>query len=386
MGLKNLTDYLKKWQKAGLINEEQAKKITDYMHAELNRQFLKLIRIFFILGVFWLIFGLATTLKLINIETLIAIGRFLYNLVTPIIALAKLISPERYRQLLGGVSCLLGWGLFHWLGIKFRRESELTTTKLEFFQEKELQIGIASFTVGYILASAGWLFFSYMLYPTAAGGYWGKEFIFPLFSFAGTIFFLAIAYSMRDQIALLFGIGFLARTIGLFTAYFVVRYLLGVQHSVAQFIAGLLLVYVGLWHVEKARGKEKDFRYLFGRTYEWTGLLLLFISLWIMSIWGITYGGRYWTAPIVYELWITNIIFIVGSLLTMWYGALKEDRTFLNFGFTFFVIEIYTLFFCYVWVMIGAAFSALLLGIILFVTGYVLRHLWLKGHISKKFA
>ncbi len=384
MRFKNLMRYLKKWQSAGLINEEQVKKIADYMKVEFHRQFLKLIRVLFIIGAFWVIFGLVATLRLINIEILLAIGRFLYKLVTPIIALAKIISREHYRELLSGVSCLLGWGLFHWIGIRLRKRSKLNTTKLEFLQEKELRLGTSSFTMGYILASAAWQFFNYVIYPARPYMYMGKEIIFPFFSFIGMIFFLVIAYFIRDQIALLFGIGFLAHTIGLFTAYFFACYVIGVQMPVIQLIVGILLVFVGLWHIERGRSREENFQFLFGRTYEWTGLLFIYLSLWIMSIWGITYKEHYWSAPTAGELWIANVLFIVVSLLALFYGAIKEDRMFFNFGLTFFIIETYTLFFSRIWATIGAAFGSLLLGIMLIATGYLLRHLWLKGRIFKK--
>ena len=384
MRFKNLMRYLKKWQSAGLIDEEQVKKIADYMKVEFHRQFLKLIRVLFIIGAFWVVFGLVATLRLINIEILLAIGRFLYKLVIPIIALAKIISREHYRELLSGVSCLLGWGLFHWLGIRLRKRSKLNTTKLGFLQEKELRLGTSFFTVGYILASAAWQFFNYMIYPARPYMYMGKEIIFPFFSFIGMIFFLVIAYFIRDQIALLFGIGFLAHTIGLFTTYFFACYVIGVQMPVIQLIVGILLVFVGLWHIERARSREENFQFLFGRTYEWTGLLFIYLSLWIMSIWGITYKEHYWSAPTAGELWIANVLFIVVSLLALFYGAIKEDRMFFNFGLTFFIIETYTLFFSRIWATIGAAFGSLLLGIMLIATGYLLRHLWLKGRIFKK--
>ena len=384
MRFRNLMRYLKKWQSAGLIDEEQVKKIADYMKVEFHRQFLKLIRVLFIIGAFWVVFGLVATLRLINIEILLAIGRFLYKLVIPIIALAKIISREHYRELLSGVSCLLGWGLFHWLGIRLRKRSKLNTTKLGFLQEKELRLGTSFFTVGYILASAAWQFFNYMIYPARPYMYMGKEIIFPFFSFIGMIFFLVIAYFIRDQIALLFGIGFLAHTIGLFTTYFFACYVIGVQMPVIQLIVGILLVFVGLWHIERARSREENFQFLFGRTYEWTGLLFIYLSLWIMSIWGITYKEHYWSAPTAGELWIANVLFIVVSLLALFYGAIKEDRMFFNFGLTFFIIETYTLFFSRIWATIGAAFGSLLLGIMLIATGYLLRHLWLKGRIFKK--
>jgi len=384
MRFKNLIRYLKKWQQAGLITEEQVKKISDYMKVEFHRQFLKLIRVLFIIGVFWLFFGIVATLRLINIEILKAIGQLLYNLVKPIIVLARLISPKYYRELLSGIACLLGWGLFHWLGMRLRRKSDMATVELGFLQEKELRLGTSSFTMGYILASCAWALFNQMIYPPDAYSYWGRDFIFPLFSFLGMIFFFTIAYFMQDQIALLFGIGFLAHTIGVFTAYYFASYVIGVQLPVIQLIFGICLLFVGLWHIEKVREREDNFKFMFGRTYEWTGLLFIYLALWIMSIWGITFKERYLIEPKAIELWIANILFIGASLAAMFYGAAKEDRMFFNFGLTFFIIESYTLFFSRIWATVGSAIGSLLLGVMLIATGYILRRLWLQGRIFKE--
>lgn len=384
MRFRRLMRYLKKWQQNGLINEEQVAKIADYMKIEFHRQFLRLIRVFFIIGAFWIFFGIVASLKLINIEILKAIGRFLYNLVKPIIDLARLIFPEHYQEILGGIACLIGWGIFHWLGLRLRRRSDLKTTELGFLQEKEFRLGTASFTLGYILASCGWALFNQIIYPLDAYNYWGKDIIFPLFSFIGMVFFFVIAYLLQDQIALLFGIGFLAHTIGLFTAYYFACYVLGVRLPAIQLIVGLLLIFVGLWHIEKVRGKETNFKFLFGRTYQWTGLLFVYLALWIMSIWGITLRQDYWVAPKAVELWIANILFIAASLGAMFYGAVKEDRMFFNFGLTFFIIESYTVFFSRIWETVGAALGSLIFGIMLIVTGYALRRLFLQGKIFKK--
>lgn len=384
MRLRSLMRYLKRWQGAGLISEEQARKISDYMKVESHRRFLRLIRVLFVIGALWLFFGAIATLRLINIEILKAIGAFLYNLVQPVILLAKVISPQHYGELSGGMACLLGWGLFHWLGIRLRKKSDTATTELGFLQEKELRLGTSSFTLGYLLASGGWALFNQIIYPANAYDYWGHGFIFPLFSFVGMLFFFMLAYLMRDQIALLFGIGFLAHTIGVFTAYYFACYVIGVQLPIIQLLVGVCLLLAGFWHIEKVRGRTDNFQFIFGRTYQWTGLLLIYLALWIMSLWGITLQEGYWAEPKAVELWIANILFIAAALGAMFYGAAKEERMFFNFGLTFFIIESYTLFFSRLWETVGAAVGSLLLGVMLIATGYLLRKLWLEGRIFKK--
>ena len=383
MRYKKLMRYLNLWQKVGLIDKNHVEKITTYIKTERHRQFLKLIRVLFIMGAFWVVFGIVATLRLINMDILVAIGKFLYSLSTPFIKLAKLMSPKHYRELLGGIGCLIGWGVFHWLGIKLRKKSDAACTKLGYLQTKEIRLGTTSFTIGYILASVAWQLFNYMTYPDMLYGYMGKGMIFPTFSLIGFIFFIAIAYLIKDQIALLFGIGFLAHTIGLFTTYYFACYVIGVQMPVIQLIMGVLLIFAGLWHIEKVRSKEDNFQFLFGRTYQATGLLFIYLSLWIMSLWGITYKENYWAPPIAAELWIANLLFIASSLGAVFYGAAKEDKMFFNFGLTFFIIETYTLFFSRIWQTTGAAFGSLLLGLMLIGTGYSLRYFWLKRKIFK---
>jgi hypothetical protein len=103
-----------------------------------------------------------------------------------------------------------------------------------------------------------------------------------------------------------------------------------------------------------------------------------------MSVWGITFKERYWLEPKAIELWIANILFIAATLVAMFYGAIKEDKMFFNFGLTFFIIESYTLFFSRIWATVGTAIGSLLLGTMLIATGYALRRLWLQGRIFKK--
>ena len=383
MRYKNLMRYLVQWQKAGLIDKSNVEKISTHMKVEYRRQFLKLVRVLFIMGAFWVVFGLLATLRLININFLIAIGDYFYFLATPFIKLAKFISPEHYRELLNGAGCLMGWGLFHWLGVKTRNRSDLECTKLGYLQAKELRLGTASFTIGYILASAAWQFFNYMSYPDKFYSYMGKGVIFPFFSLVGFIFFIYIAYLMKDQIALLFSIGFLAHTVGLFTTYLFACYVIGVKMPVIQLIVGILLIFVGLWHIERVRGNEDDFQFSFGRIYQATGLLFIYLSLWIMSLWGMTFKENYWASPNVGELWVANLLFIAASLGAVFYGASKEDKMFFDFGLTFFIIESYTLFFSRIWQTTGAAFGSLLLGLMLIGTGYGLRSFWIKGKIAK---
>ena len=118
-----LMRYLNQWQRAGLIEEAHVQKIAEYMKVERHRQWLRLIRILFIVGAFWLVFGFLATLRLLNLDILRAIGRWLRQLVQPLVQLAQYLSPKHYGELLSGIGCLIGWALCHWLGLRLRRRS-----------------------------------------------------------------------------------------------------------------------------------------------------------------------------------------------------------------------------------------------------------------------
>lgn len=378
---------LKLWTKAGLINEEASSKIMDYMKIRRRDYFFRLIKILFVLGAFWLVVGIVATLKLIDVKILLAIWHFIEHIFSPIvnflIKISKWIAGENYGYFLTGLVCSIGWGVFHWFGKEIRERSNVEMVKLGFLADSDLRLGTTSLTIGYILASVAFQVFNYLIYPpnVFSNYYWGHAVIVPYFSFLAVVFFLYIAYRMKDQIALLFAIGFLGHSVGFFTAYYFACYVIGVQLPVIQALLGVLLLLIGFWHFEKFRGRKEDYFHLFARTYQWTGLLFIYMSVWIMSLWGFTYEESYWRIPSAVELWLANLLFLATCLGALFYGAMKEDRLFFNFGLTFFIIDTYTLFFSRVWSTVGTALGSLLLGSLLVGTGYALRKLFLEKKI-----
>ena len=377
MRLGKLVRLLTLWRREGLISDDQSVRIAEYMKAQRHQQMLKFIKVLFVLGAFWLVVGLIATVKLIDTRILLVIWNFICNIFTPIVNWAKWVAGEEgYVYFLSGFGCIFIWGLCHILGKRLQERSAVEINRLGLWSQPELRLGTTTLTCGYIAAAIGFQLFDGLrqLFYTGHGS--KNEIVIPYFSFLAVTFFLYIAYRMKDQIALLFGIAFIGYAVGFFTAYCDATYLIGVQLPAIQLLIGVLLMFVGLWHVEKIREKEGHYFFLFGRTYQWTGLLFIYFSLWVMSLWGFTDKG--WTSAI--ELWIANILFLGASLGAMFYGAFKEDRLYFNFGLTFFIIDTYTLFFSRVWATLGSAVGSLLLGVLLVVTGYALREMILKRH------
>jgi len=381
MGIGKIIRLLNSWIKAGFITDEQARKITEHLKASRRQQFLRLIKVLFVLGALWLVIGFVAVVMKIDAKVLLYIWNFICNLFSPVVNLAKWIAGERYGTFLVGIGCILGWGLFHYLGKRLQARSMQELVRLGSLSDPALRLGTSAFTIGYILAAVAFQSFNglssieHSYYDSQVGS-------IPYFSFLAVIFFLYIAYRMKDQIALLFGIGFLGHAVGFLTAYSAACYMIAVSLPGVQALVGVLLIFVGLWHVEKVRENEDSYFYLFGRTYQWTGLLFIFFSLWIMSIWGITIDYDHWRGPSAFELWVSNLLFLGASLSVLFYGAWKEDRMYFNYGITFLAIDTYTLFFSHVWSTVGSAVGSLLFGVLLIGTGYFLRRLFLTKKIG----
>ncbi len=376
MRLGQLKRLLSLWVKAELISNEQSIKITEYMKVQKHQQMLKLLKVLFVMGAFWLVVGFIATVRLIDARVLIAVWNFICGIFTPIVNWAKMVAGERYVNFLSGFGCVFIWGLCHYLGRRLQERSAIEINRLGLWAHPELRLGTTALTCGYIVASIGFQLFNSLLEPLHRNYSVRPDIVIPYFSFLAVVFFLTVAYRLKDQIALLFGIAFLGHAVGFFTAYCFACYMIGVQLPAIQLLVGVLLMFIGLWHVEKIREKEGHYFFLFGRTYQWTGLLFIYLSLWVMSLWGFSQDG--WKEPSAIELWIANLLYLGASLGAMFYGAFKEDRLYFNFGLTFFIIDTYTLFFSRVWSTFGSAVGSLLLGVLLVATAYALRKMLLK--------
>lgn len=93
------------------------------------------------------------------------------------------------------------------------------------------------------------------------------------------------------------------------------------------------------------------------------GLLNLFISLWIMSIFGNYSDINAWNQVAQFELLHWVIIFSAVAIGAVWHGLRHDDGVLRGFGLTFLFIDLYTRYFEYFWnAMHKAAFFALLAG------------------------
>ncbi len=353
-----------------LISAEQQDKIFAFMKERRRGQLFRLVQWLFVLGAFWVVFGFLAFIKLLNLSFLKNVYYTLKALSEPFIALmAKIFGPQ-YPFAICASAGLAVWALAFWAGNRIRVRESIEDFKLGYFQESKLRMATVFFVVAYIAAGIAFSLFNRLLLTDGISYYRSAEKIIPIFYMLAVPFFSYCAYRLKDQIALLFSIYFVALSLGTISGYGHACYYLAVSRPVMQTLVGVILLLVGYIHC--LQGKE-DWKEHFGRTYSWTGLLMVFLALWVMSIWGITKPEGYRWVVNSTELWLSNIAFIGASIGAMFYGARKEDSLFFNYGLTFMIIETFTIFFSHLWRSLGVAAGSLFLGCLIIGTGYLLR-------------
>jgi hypothetical protein len=109
------------------------------------------------------------------------------------------------------------------------------------------------------------------------------------------------------------------------------------------------------------------------------GLLFVFISLWIMSIFG-NYGELgAWNRAGYGELLGWCIAFAVASGLAIGYGLQRDERVAVGFGITFLFLNLYTRFFEHFWSPLHKAVFFALLGVSFWAIGSRAETIWTLG-------
>ncbi|MDD4294905.1 MAG: hypothetical protein PHP69_05275 [Candidatus Omnitrophica bacterium] len=362
------------------ITGEQRDNIFSFMKERKRRQIFRLVQWVSIIGAFWIVFGVLALIKLLDLSFLKKLYEFVVVVTKPFFALMNELFGQNYLYAVFALIGIISWSLFFWLAVRITKKENLSIFKLSYFQESRLRSATVFFVISYICAGLAFSFLNRLLIPDYLSYYYSTVKIIPIFYMFAVVFFMYFAYRLKDQISLLFGIYFTALSVGTFSGYGTACYYLAVSRPVVQLLVSIIFVLLGFLHLKDEAENWCDY---FGRTYQWTGLLMGFIALWIMSIWGISKPEGWVYAPKAYELWIANIMFIAVSTGSMFYGAYREDAMFFNYGLTFLIIATYTIFFSYLWQDFGVAFGSLSLGLLLVLTGYLLKRVGIiKKYIS----
>lgn len=107
------------------------------------------------------------------------------------------------------------------------------------------------------------------------------------------------------------------------------------------------------------------------------GMLYLFLSLWILSIFG-NYGDLdEWEEVRQIELFHWSLLFALAAGAVLWAGLKQDDAVARGFGLTFLLINLYTRYFEHFWDALHETLFFGLLGISLWMLGRYAQRMWL---------
>jgi len=189
-----------------------------------------------------------------------------------------------------------------------------------------------------------------------------------------SIISLGIAYLVRSKLIWIYALLCIGGWVGASTGYWGGGYFLGMNYPLRFVALGaltLLLSYTFHWNTNRAE--------FYGPT-KVIGLLWLFISLWILSIWG---NETDWGNASDLDQLYWSVCFAVASILAIYFSLRVDDGTLRGFGLTFLFINLYTRFFEYFWDDMHKALFFAILAATLYLIASKAEQIW-SLNISKK--
>lgn len=116
------------------------------------------------------------------------------------------------------------------------------------------------------------------------------------------------------------------------------------------------------------------------------GLLYLFISLWILSIWGNYEGYSSWHQASHFELLHWALFFGLAAVGAIYLGLKNDDGVLRGFGLTFLILNLYTKFFEIFWDNTHKAVIFGILGLSFWLLGSKAETIWQLNGLKKRVA
>ena len=184
-----------------------------------------------------------------------------------------------------------------------------------------------------------------------------------------------LAYRLQSRLIWLFSLVSLGSWFGTETGFQThwSDYFLGMNYPLRFVVFGAILV--GACHLLRNRNWFRSFWEL---TYI-SGLLYLFLSLWLLSIFG-NYGniGSWWKIKQI-TLFYWGIISGAVAALFMLYGLKRNDAIAREFGITFLLIFLYTKYFEYFWDRTNHTLFFGILAVSFWFIGRKAEKIWNRG-------
>ncbi|UII20293.1 DUF2157 domain-containing protein [Fulvivirga ligni] len=221
------------------------------------------------------------------------------------------------------------------------------------------------------------LFLAGALFTSVAIGYLGEAIDtgsghYSLLFLLSTIIFAGLAIWFPSTLVWIFALLSFGSWFGAETGYISGwgAYFLGMNYPLRFVVFGAILIGVSFLF----KYNQKTF-YFYKSTYI-LGLLNLFISLWILSIFG-NYGDiSSWYDVKQIELFHWGLIFAAVAVLAIVYGLKYDDYTSRSFGITFLFINLYTKFFEYFWDSMHKAMFFIILAASFWIIGRKAESIW----------
>lgn len=208
------------------------------------------------MGAFWLFFGFLATLNIFSPDWLYKIFQIIRTVAQPFVHTFRKLFGSNYVYAMYSSVSLIIWALLFYLAKRRADKENIKEYKLSYFQEIHLRTTTVFYVLSYVAAGFSFNFLNRIFLPEQYGYYMADEKIIPYFTMLGFVFYLYIAYRLKDHIAQLFGIYFMAMCVGCFSFYTHACYWLGVPLPVLQLLMAIILVLIGVIHVLKSEGGE----------------------------------------------------------------------------------------------------------------------------------
>jgi len=154
-------------------------------------------------------------------------------------------------------------------------------------------------------------------------------------------------------------------------------YFLGMNYPLRFVFFGFLLVVCSfLMHKIKRISEFRDLTYIIG-------LLYLFVSLWLLSIFGNFGTLEDWMLVKQIELFYWGIISVVISIAFTIYGLRRKDFIAREFGITFLLINLYSRYFEYLWNVTDKTIFFAILALSFWLIGRKAEKIWNVEFLKK---
>ncbi|MBK6267268.1 hypothetical protein JKA74_19660 [Marivirga sp. S37H4] len=295
----------------------------------------------------------------------VAYYSFIFAVVSLLIAILSIFADKALLDLIDSListsyvtksfTFLVLSGLFFWLDWRYAK----TTSKKKYSKEV-----FAFFGAVFLAIATGFLSFLFQMEERPG-----------ILIFLLSLVYFTIAFYRKKELLWFFGL------MALMIGYGAVTYNLsknnelffGMNFPMRFAILGLIILGATYF-----LNKVKTLHAFKEPTY-FSGLIVFFISLWILSISGNYSSYETWLEVKQYQLWFYSLILLMASVAAIGIGLKKEDIMLKNMGITFIFLNLYTRYFEFFWDIMHKAVFFGIIAISFWLVGKKAEKIWDKG-------